>query len=82
MKRMAAAPSRYYEKHRRPRRTTSGYRADVCEALIPSRKQETHCASLHKLSQEGREFFGSPVTANSYSKKKPCELHHIGILSN
>ena len=31
---------KYYEKHRRPRRTTSGYRADVCEALIPSRKQE------------------------------------------
>ena len=59
MKRMAAAPSRYYEKHRRPRRTTSGYRADVCEALIPSRKQETHCASLHKLSQEVESFFSA-----------------------
>lgn len=51
--------SLYYEKHRRPRRTTSGYRADVCEALIPSRKQETQSASLHKLSQEVESFFSA-----------------------
>ena len=70
------------EKHRRPRRTTSGYRADVCEALIPSRKQEAQSASPHKLSQEGRRVsYGSPVRRIHVARmKNPLSAHHIGIL--
>ena len=72
-KQMGRKKRKYYEKHRRPRRTTSGYRADVCEALIPSRKQEAQSASPHKLSQEGRRVsYGSPVRRIHRARKNPA----------
>ena len=74
---------KYYEKHRRPRRTTSGVWGATCVSpLIAIQEQEAQWRQPSQTQPRGERVLRLAGTANSYSKKKPCELHHIGVLSN
>lgn len=70
-------------KNTRSRRPdhVGGMGGDVCEPPNPQPEARSAMAlALHKLSQEGREFFGSPVRRIHIARKNPLSAHRIGIL--